>query len=82
MLKIKRPDMEGIESDFKSFERPSATDSRKMADYIYALETSVHYLKHLQWIWNKYQADPFLLAGNIGAFMPEVEGCSERMGVE
>jgi hypothetical protein len=35
---MKRPDMKAIEKNFEIFERPSAQQSREMADYIYELE--------------------------------------------
>jgi len=35
-----KPDMEAIEEQFRSSDRPSAVNSRAMADYIYSLETN------------------------------------------
>jgi hypothetical protein len=38
---MKRPDMDSIEKNFQIFQRPSAEQSREMADYIYELEKKV-----------------------------------------
>ena len=43
---MSRPDMERIEEEFRTFERPSSFNSKKMYDYILELEAEINQLQN------------------------------------